>query len=44
MQSYGKDFKEFFSKSKSPLFQRLATLISIVPTLMSGQQQAIENK
>ncbi|XP_050713411.1 ionotropic receptor 21a-like [Eriocheir sinensis] len=44
MQSYGKEFKEFFSKSDSPLFQKLATLITIVPTLMGGQQQAIENK
>ncbi len=44
MQSYGKDFKEFFSKSESPLFQKLATLISIVPSLMFGQQQAIEHK
>ncbi|XP_063886429.1 ionotropic receptor 21a-like [Scylla paramamosain] len=41
MQPFGQEFKNFFSKSESPLFQKLAYLINIVPTLMDGQQQAI---
>lgn len=44
MQPFGQDFKNFFSNSESPLFQRLALLIDFVPTLMVGQRQAIENK
>ncbi|XP_045111731.1 glutamate receptor ionotropic, kainate 2-like [Portunus trituberculatus] len=41
MQPFGREFKNFFSKSESPLFQKLAYLINIVPTLMDGQNQAI---
>ena len=44
MQPFGEDFINFFSNSESLLFQNLALLIDFVPSLMAGQQQAIENK
>ena len=44
MQPFGKDFKNFFSKSESALFRKLAHLIDIVPGLMVGQRQAIAKK
>lgn len=44
MQKYGIDFKTFFVKSSSQLFQRLAQLIEFVPSLTIGQQQALGNK
>ncbi|KAK8397739.1 hypothetical protein O3P69_004490 [Scylla paramamosain] len=42
MQRFGEDYKIFFSKSESPLFQKLALLMDFVPSLMAGQQQATE--
>ncbi|XP_069191348.1 ionotropic receptor 93a [Procambarus clarkii] len=44
MQSFGADFKTFFSKSDSPVFQRLGQLLHIVPSVEIGQQQAIEKR
>ncbi|XP_069191009.1 ionotropic receptor 93a-like [Procambarus clarkii] len=44
MPPYGAEFKHFFSKSDSKVFQRLAELINIVPSIEVGLRQAIENK
>ncbi|XP_050712677.1 uncharacterized protein LOC126996350 [Eriocheir sinensis] len=44
MQPYGKEFKNFFANSDSPLFQKLASLIDFVPSLVEGQRQAVERK
>ncbi|XP_050712678.1 ionotropic receptor 93a-like [Eriocheir sinensis] len=42
MQPYGKEFRKFFAKSDSPLFQKLADMIDFVPSLVEGQRQAAE--
>ncbi|MPC18180.1 Glutamate receptor 1 [Portunus trituberculatus] len=42
MEGFGEEYKIFFSKSKSPMFQKLGFLMDFVPSLMVGQQQATE--
>lgn len=42
MQPYGREFKSFFEHSDSPVFQKLASLIDFVPSLVEGQEQAVE--
>ncbi|MPC31307.1 hypothetical protein E2C01_024595 [Portunus trituberculatus] len=42
MPPYGEEFRNYFAKSASPVFQKLARLIDIVPSLLEGQQQASE--
>lgn len=44
MPPYGAEFKNFFSKSDSEVFQRLAKLMQIVESVGVGQQQALERK
>ncbi|XP_063886372.1 ionotropic receptor 93a-like [Scylla paramamosain] len=40
MPPYGEEFRNYFAKSGSPVFQKLARLIDIVPSLLEGQLQA----
>ncbi|XP_063886245.1 ionotropic receptor 93a-like [Scylla paramamosain] len=42
MQPYGVEFRNFFAKSDSPVFQKLARLIAFVPTIEIGQNEAVE--
>lgn len=44
MQPYGVEFRNFFAKSDSPVFQKLARLIDFVPSIETGQQEAVERK
>nr|XP_053655864.1 uncharacterized protein LOC128704756 [Cherax quadricarinatus] len=44
MPTYGAEFKIFFSKSDSQVFQRVGQLMHIVPSVEIGQQQATERK
>ncbi|KAK8397522.1 hypothetical protein O3P69_004342 [Scylla paramamosain] len=44
MQPYGVEFRNFFAKSDSPVFQKLARLIAFVPTIEIGQNEAVEKK
>lgn len=44
MQPYGVEFRNFFAKSDSPVFQKLARLIDFVPSIEIGQQEAVERK
>ncbi|KAK3868784.1 hypothetical protein Pcinc_025822 [Petrolisthes cinctipes] len=41
MQEYGAEFKNFFAKSESPLFRKLASLIYFVKSGKTGQEQAL---
>ncbi|KAK4327145.1 hypothetical protein Pmani_002374 [Petrolisthes manimaculis] len=41
MQAYGAEFKNFFAKSESPLFRKLASLIYFVESGKTGQEQAL---
>ncbi|XP_071527024.1 ionotropic receptor 93a-like [Panulirus ornatus] len=42
MPPYGAEFKTFFSKSDSEVFQNLASLMHIVESVDVGQQQAVD--
>ncbi|XP_053655872.1 ionotropic receptor 93a-like [Cherax quadricarinatus] len=44
MPPYGAEFRNFFLKSGSQVFQRLAELIHIVPSVEIGLQEAIDRK
>lgn len=44
MQPYGVEFRNFFAKSDSPVFQKLARLIDFVPTIEIGQREAVKRK
>lgn len=44
MQPYGLEFRDFFAKSDSPVFQKLAALIDFVPSVNVGQEEAVAKK
>ena len=44
MEPFGEEFRKFFAESKTPVFQKLASLMEFVPSLVEGQRQAVKRK